>query len=137
VRRAVDLLNVRAALSLGPGSGLPAGAVFLPDGESLDLAVFREALEADDRRAARERLAAGLGGGVVRVLADATIAPSRLDRALLVFELDEERAAARRDPLGPGPVLAFLLRQRLEVRDLRGLLWARALGAPPDPERWT
>lgn len=136
VRHAVDLLNLRAALSAGPGSGLPAAAIFLSGGDCFDLGRFRRALETRDRTATREFLARELPERIAAPLANPAIPVSRLGRAMLVRELEEERRLARREPLGPAPVLAFLLRQRLEVRDLRGLLWERALGAPPDPERW-
>ncbi|MGD8494794.1 MAG: V-type ATPase subunit [Gemmatimonadales bacterium] len=136
VRRAIDLLNLRAVLSAGPESRLPAAAIFLSGGDRVDLQCFRRALEAPDRRAARELLAHRLPERLAAPLTNSAIPVTRLGRALLEMELDEERALARREPLGPAPVLAFLLRQRLEVRDLRGLVWARALGAPPDPERW-
>lgn len=136
VRRAIDLLNLRAVLSVGPESGLPAAAIFLSGGDRLDLDAFGRALGAPDRRAARETLARRLPAHLAAPLTDPAIPVARLGRTLLELELEEERGLTRREPLGPAPVLAFLLRQRLEVRDLRGLVWARALGAPPDPERW-
>lgn len=137
VRRAIDLINVRAALSAGHESGLPAGAIFVAGGNHVGRERVTAALETRDSQSVRELLGAGLPDRLAAVLTDARIPVPRLERALLALELEEERREAQREPLGPAPVLAFLLRQRLEVRDLRGLLWARALGAPPDPERWT
>lgn len=137
VRRAIDLTNARAILALGTDRDVPAEAVFLAGGEALPFETFREAFVAPDERAARALLGAPLPGAFGAALADPQVSSQRLDRALLLAELDAERRAARQDPLGPAPVFLLLARQQLEARDLRGLLWARALGAPPDPERWT
>jgi hypothetical protein len=53
-----------------------------------------------------------------------------LDRAALATQLQQQRAHSRRDPLGLGPVLYFVLRLRAEVRDLTRIAWGIALGAP-------
>jgi len=137
VRRAIDLTNARAILALGPGGDVPPEAVFIDGGEALPLATFKTALGAADRPAARRILGACLPDAFGAAMSDLQLPPQRLDRALLLAELAAERRSARQDPLGPAPVFLLLARQELEARDLRGLLWARALGAPPDPERWT
>lgn len=137
VRRAIDLTNARAILALGPGGDLPPEAVFIDGGEALSLETFGTALGAADRVAARSILGGCLPGAFGAAMADPQVPSQRLDRALLLAELAAERRAARQDPLGPAPVFLLLARQALEARDLRGLLWARALGAPLDPERWT
>jgi len=137
VRRAIDVTNARAVLALGSDGGLPAGSAFVEGGEALTAELFADALGARDAEAARALLGAGLPRDLGAALADPELSSPRFERALLVRELASEHHAARQDPLGPAPVLAFLVRQQLEAHDLRGLLWARALGAPPDPERWT
>ena len=53
-----------------------------------------------------------------------------LDYAVFATHLARQRAHARRDPLGLGRVLYFVLRLRAEVRDLTRIAWGLAIGAP-------
>ncbi|HUO51834.1 MAG TPA: V-type ATPase subunit [Gemmatimonadaceae bacterium] len=57
-------------------------------------------------------------------------AADALDRATIETHLAVQRAHARRDPIGLGPVLYFVARLRAEVRDLTRIAWGIALGMP-------
>lgn len=127
----VDLENAWGALEPAAGDGPPAEAVFVKGGATLSLESFSDARDAGSRDEARELLGRVLPGAVGELFADATVPSTLLERGALELAVRHEERALRREPLGPAPLLAFLLRLRLESRDLRGLLWARALGAPP------
>ena len=53
-----------------------------------------------------------------------------LDRTALETQLTLQRAHARREPLGLGPVLYYVTRLRAELRDLTRIAWGVALGVP-------
>ena len=60
-------------------------------------------------------------------------APLRgLDEAILTARVAAQRAAARRAPLGPAPVLWYALELRAETVALSRIIWGLALGAPPE-----
>ncbi|MFW6083656.1 MAG: V-type ATPase subunit [Gemmatimonadota bacterium] len=132
VARTLDLENAWSVLVLVPGDSPPPEATFLDGGESLSLDLFKQALDTGDREAARAILGRGLPDAVGEMFADSALPPMRLQRAVLQLAVRHEERALRREPLGPASLFAFLLRIRLESHDLRGLLWGRALGAPPD-----
>lgn len=126
----LDLQNAWSVLVLVPLATPEAESVFVEGGAKLSLDAFREALEAGEGAAARAVLARELPSPASEPFADPTLPPGRLKRRVLALTVRQQQLAARHDPLGPAPVLAFSLRLQLESRDLRGLLWARALGAP-------
>ena len=87
---------------------------------------------ADDPAAALAALAAEmpttpLGGLLAR---GAVPGAEALDRAALETQLVVQRAHARRDPIGLGPLLYFVARLRAEMRDLTRIAWGVALGMP-------
>lgn len=126
----LDLQNAWSALVLVSEPTPAPEMLFIEGGTDLPLDVFRRTLEADEVPAVREILANELPAPMGELFADASTSLDRLERVALVLALRQQDEEARHEPLGPAPLLAFLLRLRLESRDLRGLLWARALGAP-------
>jgi vacuolar-type H+-ATPase subunit C/Vma6 len=90
------------------------------------------AMLGEDPAAALASAAADVADTELGALLSRTDAPGAeaLDRAVLATQLAQQRAHARRDPLGLGPVLEFVIRLRAEVRDLTRIAWGIALGAP-------
>jgi hypothetical protein len=56
----------------------------------------------------------------------------RLESAVLMAQIAEQVMAARRQPLGVAPVIAFALRVRGEVVDLQRIVWGLRLGSPQE-----
>lgn len=133
VALAVDLENAWSALVLAPSEGPLAAAAFLDGGGALSRDDFEDALAAPDRATCRARIADVLPGPLATPFLDPAIPATRLEHAVLALAVREQERELRRAPLGPAPLLACLLRLRLEAQELRGALWARALGAPPGP----
>lgn len=127
----VDLENAWGALEPAADDAPPPEAVFVKGGATLSFEVFSDARGTGGRDEARTLLGRVLPGAVGELFADPTVPSTLLERGALELAVRHEERALRREPLGPAPLLAFLLRLRLESRDLCGLLWARALGAPP------
>jgi vacuolar-type H+-ATPase subunit C/Vma6 len=131
VRATIDLENASTAIQLATQrSDIDAASLFLSDGRWLDHATFLAAAHANDAvvasdmigRAFRGTPLARIGTGVPR---------SAFEDAALSAELRWIASAARLMPLGVAPVIAFFLRLRAQVRDLRFVIWRIALGAPP------
>ena len=128
----LDLQNAWSALVLVKEPAPSADLFFIEGGAALSHDVFREALEASDPAEVRAVLARELPAPVGEPFADSSLSSGRLERATLTLLLRQQRKQILHEPLGPAPLLAFLLQLRLESHDLRALLWARALGAPPE-----
>jgi vacuolar-type H+-ATPase subunit C/Vma6 len=132
VRETIDVENALAALVLAERSqDLTPKDAFLPGGQHIGVADFEEAVAAGNAAAAAGRLARAfgdspLGDAVKRGAGD----PAAVDAALLRARLTQQRRRARRDPLGPAPMLTFVLGLRAQTADLHGLIWGLALGAP-------
>ena len=132
VREVIDVENALAALVLAerPADVTPKDA-FLKGGRHVGIGPFEEAVAAASAAGAAARLARAFGssplaGPMARSGGDAGGA----ETALLRARLAEQRRAARHDPLGPAPLLTFVLGLRAETADLRRLIWGLALGAP-------
>ena len=132
VREIIDVENALAALVLAERSAevTPKDA-FLPGGSRVGIAAFEEAIAGGTAAASASRLAHAFGasplaGALARSGGDGAAA----EAALLRAQLAEQRRAARRDPLGPAPLLVFVLALRAETTDLRRLIWGLALDAP-------
>lgn len=132
VREVIDVENVLAALVLAerPADVTPKDA-FLKGGRLVGIGPFEEAVATGSAAGAAARLArafgsAPLAGPLARSSGDGGVA----ETALLRARLAEQRRAARHDPLGPAPLLAFVLGLRAETADLRRLIWGLSLGAP-------
>lgn len=145
VGRAVDLENAWTAL-LAPASLLDDDArrgedaappveapnLHLAGGPALPAARFRSVLAAADRGRRRELLAQAFAGTpLARLFADPGVGTSGLEARALDARVAEERSVGRRDPLGPAPLLEYVLRLRREVARLRRVAWGLEMGAPP------
>lgn len=133
VRTLLDLENAASALALaGPEAGPPPTDCFIPGGERLSASRVVAVADSGDRAAAAALLEVAFAGTrFERVMAEHATEPSRLKSATLRTLIREWRAAARHAPLGPGPLLSYVLRLRGEAHDLRGIVWGLALGADP------
>jgi vacuolar-type H+-ATPase subunit C/Vma6 len=129
----IDLENTRAALLLAGGAGdLAAAECFLPGGRRLSRAAFLAAAASEGPGRAAALLAAAFDRTrFAPILGRHGADPAALERALLAAAIREQTEAARSFPIGPAPLLGYLLRLRAEVIDLRRIVWGRALGAPP------
>ncbi|MBI4519274.1 MAG: V-type ATPase subunit [Gemmatimonadetes bacterium] len=148
VRTIVDLDNAFTALLLrGPVADVEPDECFLPGGARLGRDRFVMATSAEDDAEAGRVLAAAFAGtgyaSLFREVGDQGAIgdraprltslvgwPERLEDAALSVQISEALRMARRDPLGPAPLIAYMLRLRAEVRDLRRIVWGFALGAP-------
>jgi len=131
-RASIDLANTRAALMLAlQGQDVDPATCFLSGGELVDARAFRQAATAETPEAARERLLRALRGSLYAVvLREAAGDLSRLEESLLAALSVDMARLARREPNTIAPVLAYLLRLRAQVIDLRRLVWGVALDIP-------
>jgi vacuolar-type H+-ATPase subunit C/Vma6 len=134
IHETIDLDNALGAVALAavPTEVAPREA-FLTGGRRLSLETFERAVATRDPAAAAERVASAFGSGP---LAAAFGGRSGEDMAALEDAVLRARIAtleqlARRDPLGPAPLLAFALALRAQTVDLHRVIWGVALGAPP------
>lgn len=134
VQRVIDLENAYTALVLaGGGQEVTLEDAFLPGGKRVSFAVFQAAAAAGNLEGAARTLAAAFAGTPMasafeRYGGD----PAKLEDAVLRICISDLVRAAREAPLGPAPLLAYALRQRAELLDLRRIIWGVALGAPGD-----
>jgi vacuolar-type H+-ATPase subunit C/Vma6 len=134
VAQEIDLENAWTAL-LGVGSGAAgearAAQAFLDEGSALSRreydAVVREE-SGEERYRALGRLFSRTK--LARVFAQPMPAFSTLEARAQATRLGEQRRAARVDPLGPAPLLVFVLALRAEIGNLRRIAWGITLGAP-------
>jgi vacuolar-type H+-ATPase subunit C/Vma6 len=133
VEETLDLENLRSALMLVVNElEQSADAVFLPGGRRITIDRFRAAVKAGSFPAAASLLAEGFGvSEVARLVRRLATAPLDLEAALLLYRIRSLRDQARRDPLGPAPLLWYLLRLRAQIVNLSFLQWGAALGLPP------
>jgi vacuolar-type H+-ATPase subunit C/Vma6 len=133
VRQAIDIENAYTALALtSEGKDMTPSEAFLPGGERVSLAVFERGAAAPSVPEAGRRLAQGFAGSALAPLFERDAGdPTTLEDVVLRLRIRELRRAMRTEPLGPAPLLAYALRVRAEVVDLRRIIWGVALGAPP------
>lgn len=132
VGRAVDLANAWTVLAAHGERDFPWEEAFLEGGAQLEAEAFRDALGVEEPEAALSRLAGVFAGGPLGpAFRDPGPGGAALERRALEALVAEQRRRSRARPLGPAPVLLYLLRLRLELTALRSLLWGRVLGAPP------
>lgn len=131
VRETIDLENVWSALALA-GQGNPAqlAGCFLEGGGLFGREAFVAVAESEDPEATALLAAALAGSPFARILRPPLRGRVALEDAALRVQIREARRAARRRPLGVATVLAYWLRLRAEVRDLRSLIWGVSLDAP-------
>jgi vacuolar-type H+-ATPase subunit C/Vma6 len=131
VREIIDVENTLAALVLAERAAdvTPKNA-FLPGGHRIAIGDFEEAVAAGVAGAVA-RLARAFGDSpLARALAPEGGDPAAVETALLRARITVQRRTARRDPLGPAPLLGFVLSLRAQTADLRRLIWGLALKAP-------
>lgn len=132
VRETIDLENAYTALVLATeGKDITPKDAFLPGGERVSIAAFEVAAAAGDASEAVRRLAASFAGTAVgRALAACADDPAQLEEAVLRARVRALVHATRTAPLGPAPLLAYTLRLRAEMIDLRRIIWGVALAVP-------
>lgn len=137
VEEIIDLENLRGGLVLAaseqeqsPDDG------FLPGGRRVTMAAFRAAAESRNLDRAADRLAAEFGETeLARLVRRHGSNPSALEAALLQYRGRQLRQLGRLDPLGPAPLLGYLLRLQIQTVALGRVLWGIALGVPPELRR--
>ena len=132
----LDETNLISALLLsGNGLDIPPESAFLAGGELIAPDRFARAIRSADALAAGTELASALEPERAALVRRYAGDPARLARQLARVRLRVLHHAARHDPLGPAPVLEYLLRLRAEVVMLRALIWGCALAMPPARRR--
>lgn len=128
----IDVENALAALLIAAEPAeVDAEACFVPGGKRLGRATFAAAA-ATRKPVEAARLLGQAFAGTPLEEAFRLAGPDlpALERAILAARIRALVRAARRDPLGAAPVLAFLLRVRAEAADIRRAIFGVALGAP-------
>lgn len=131
VRNAIDVENCASAVALaGHRIGARIDGVFLEGGARLGRDGFTHAARAEDADRAIGRLARHVGVRTPFGVALMAATPATLEKSLLRWRVASQRRLARLRPLGPALLLAWALRLRAEVMDLRTITWGVALRAP-------
>jgi len=131
-RFVADLTDEENAWTLLLAAPADSTGEFLPGGARITECEFERLHAERDRERRLESLrhllrGTVLGDAMAKTPVDLPSLPARIEAA----RAGALRAAARRDPLGPAPVLEVLLRIRAEARAIRGIAWGVSLGAPP------
>lgn len=131
VRDTIDLENATVALMLAGGEAdLPGKTAFVEGGRRLPLATFLDAIAAGDSAAAGRCLAKAFRPTPLAAAFERAGNASSIEEQLLRGRIAMIRETERRDPAGPASVLGFALRVRMEVFDVRLVIWGIELGAP-------
>ncbi|HYL56629.1 MAG TPA: V-type ATPase subunit [Gemmatimonadales bacterium] len=133
VGETIDLENAYTALVLAVGGkDVVARDAFLAGGDRVSLGVFIEAAAAGDALVAARALSTAFSvSPLARAFQRFAADPGELEDAVLRIRIRELTHATRVDPLGPAPLLAYALRVRAEILDLRRIIWGVTLAAPP------
>ena len=133
VRETIDLENAYTALVLtAGGKDLVPGDAFLGGGDRVSLGGFIEAAAAGSAVVATRALSTAFGvTPLARAFERFGADPGELEDAVLRIRVRELMRATRLAPLGPAPLLAYALRVRAEILDLRRIIWGVTLAAPP------
>jgi vacuolar-type H+-ATPase subunit C/Vma6 len=131
IQESIDLENALAAVALAsvPADVTP-GDTFLSGGRRLSREAFERAVAARDPATAADRVAKAFGGPVAVALREHRQDLAALEDAVLRARNAALEQLARREPLGPAPLLAFALALRAQALDLHRVIWGVALGAP-------
>jgi vacuolar-type H+-ATPase subunit C/Vma6 len=128
---AIDVENCGSAVALaGHRIGAPIASAFLEGGRRIGRGAFLHAAQARDADIALGRLARSQEARSPFGTALATATPATLEKSLLRWRVMMQRRLSRLRPLGPALLLAWALRLRAEVMDLRTITWGIALRAP-------
>ncbi|HXV90304.1 MAG TPA: V-type ATPase subunit [Gemmatimonadales bacterium] len=133
VHQTIDLENALGAVALASvPTEVAARDAFLAGGRSLLLEAFERAVATRDPAAAADRLAKAFDGDpMAAVLRQHRDDVAALEDAVLRARIATLQQLARREPLGPAPLLVFALALRAQTVDLHRVIWGVALGAPP------
>jgi vacuolar-type H+-ATPase subunit C/Vma6 len=129
VATGIDIENCWTALAASRGDPSWAHDAFLRGGARLDEPAFRRAAGVGDSSAAALLADRFDATPLARALREPHAAPA-LERAALATMLAEQRALARREPLGAAPAILYVLRLRAELADLRRIAAGIALYVP-------
>jgi vacuolar-type H+-ATPase subunit C/Vma6 len=137
VEETIDLENLCGGLVLAASElELAPDAAFLPGGRRITLDAFRAAVKTRNPTRAADLLAAPFGDSeIARLARRHATDPRALEESLLRDRIQRLREQARRDPLGPAPLLWYLFRLRAQAVSLGLLVWGAALGVPPAARR--
>ncbi len=129
----VDTANALTAVALaGAARDVKLRDAMLRGGRALTIEIFLRAVASGSGTLAARTIANALGAGLLatalRTRADT---PAGLEDAVLAARIAALRDVARRDPLGPAPLIGFGLALRAQTTDLHRVIWGVALGAPP------
>lgn len=129
VAEAIDAENLLALSVAGTWAGeLRPAEAWLPGGRWLSEKRFTGIAAAPDDAARGGLLRDAVRRGALRAALDAAAGPAELERRILERRTAAAAVQARREPLGPWPTFAFLLRLRLELHRVRRASWALAFG---------
>lgn len=129
VAEAIDAENVLALLVRESWAGeIKPEAAWLPGGRLLGEQRFIAIADIPEEAGREGELRRTLRRGPVRAAFDEAKDPSAMERELLAHRALAAAVAARREPLGPWPTCAFLLRARRESLRLRRASWGLAFG---------
>ncbi|MHB2033092.1 MAG: V0D/AC39 family V-type ATPase subunit [Gemmatimonadaceae bacterium] len=131
VQRMIDVHNLCAARLLAEQrSDATAHALFVSGGALVHLEDLQHAAELRRPESLARRMQARVAHTPLHA---ALLAPTRAaDDAALMALLAEFAGRSRREPLGMGPVICYVLRSRAEQRALLRILWQISLGVPAD-----
>lgn len=127
----LDVSNVQAAVMLESAREVEPERCFVEGGAVLTREAFVELARARSSAEAGVILRRVLSGTPLSKLSEGLVDGVTLERAGFSLLLDEQRRAAREQPLSSAPAMAFLLLLDAMLRDLRRIVWGLALGAPP------
>jgi vacuolar-type H+-ATPase subunit C/Vma6 len=129
VQQTIDLENAFAVIELAIERSDVRS--FVAGGARVERARFEAAATAHDAATATRVIAECFAGTDLReVFRRHVDDPGALEDAALATRIAEQSRAARSDPLGPAPLLAYVLRLRAEAADVRRIIAGVALGAP-------
>jgi vacuolar-type H+-ATPase subunit C/Vma6 len=131
VRESIDVENASTALQLASySSKTDIATLFTPGGQRLDRETFVAAAGSHDSNQAAQLVARAFHGTPLAGIV-AMRGKKPFEDATLKAQLRYATDVARRFPLGVAPIIAFVVRLRAEVRNLRLIIWRVASGAPP------
>lgn len=139
LRREIDLINVRTALSL-LGEAVPQGRepeYFLPGGIEITLPRFTILARAQEMEPFLSglrgtRIGAGLEAKATQfAITDPLVAEGLIDQ----LQMEEGAAWFLRDPLGIGIIIGYLWKKVAEVANLRWIVQGKGIGMPVEEIR--
>ncbi|MEQ1690317.1 MAG: V-type ATPase subunit [Gemmatimonas sp.] len=129
-QRVIDLANLWTALVLADHrTDVSVATLFVEGGTLVHEADLTFAVAAARREPLVARLLPRVTGTPLARALDPVDGRDPEDSALAAM-VEEFRALARREPTSVAPVIAFVLRQHLELRALLRIVWSVSLGIP-------